>query len=225
MIRGLRMASVVCQDTTSSVLALRPNCRCSPLTGGAPVRSGWYQTSGPRGCDQSSAAPATPTPAPATPAIVPVGSSVRRLMPVGARSSACAESSLIGASYRKRVNACRTNARSSGRRCFGAAVRNESGSVSDMTNVRILASAVAMTVAGMFGILAPVPAQADPAGHQVTYTITSTGNLTGNVRFINSDPASQAAFDANSAQYLNTVQTSFSAGEPLVYTTTLANPN
>jgi hypothetical protein len=94
-----------------------------------------------------------------------------------------------------------------------------------MTNVRILASAVAMTVAGLFGILAPVPAQADPAGHQVTYTITSTGNLTGNVRFINSDPASQAAFDANSAQYLNTVQTSFSAGEPLVYTTTLANPN
>lgn len=96
-----------------------------------------------------------------------------------------------------------------------------------MTNVHKLASAVA---AGFLGAAAaaviPVAtSQADPAtGHQVTYTITTTGNLTGSVRYMNSDPPSQAAFDSNSAQFLNTVPTPFAAGEPLVYTATLANP-
>jgi hypothetical protein len=71
----------------------------------------------------------------------------------------------------------------------------------------------------------PATSHADPAGHQVTYTITATGNLTGNVRYINSDPPNQAAFNANSAQFMNTVQTTFGAGEPLVYTATLTNPN
>lgn len=58
----------------------------------------------------------------------------------------------------------------------------------------------------------PATASADPAGHQVTYTITATGNLTGNVRYMNTDPPSQAAFNANSSQYLNSVQTAFAAG-------------
>ncbi|MCV7196805.1 hypothetical protein [Mycobacterium angelicum] len=93
-----------------------------------------------------------------------------------------------------------------------------------MTNVRTVASAIA-ALAVAAGFVAPATSHADPAGHQVTYTITSTGNLTGNVRYINSDPPSQAAFNANSSQYLNTVQTAFTADQPLVYTTTLANPN
>ncbi len=103
-----------------------------------------------------------------------------------------------------------------------------------MTDVRKATSALSwsarvatfavVAVAGA-AILGPVTAHADPAGHQVTYTITSTGNLTGNVRYLNSDPPSQAAFSANSAQYMNTVQTPFTPGQPLVYTTTLANPN
>ena len=102
-----------------------------------------------------------------------------------------------------------------------------------MTNVRkvtngfaVAAFAAALGVAGAAGmVVKPATSHADPAGHQVTYTITSTGNLTGNVRYMNSDPPSQAAFNANSAQYMNTVQTAFSAGAPLVYTATLANPN
>src|ERR1700758_3229447 len=66
MTRGLRTASVVCHDTTTSVPALLPNCRCRPPTGGVPLRSGWYQTAGPRGgewCDHTSTAP-PPIPAP-----------------------------------------------------------------------------------------------------------------------------------------------------------------
>jgi hypothetical protein len=106
-----------------------------------------------------------------------------------------------------------------------------------MTNVRKVAIGVsrsacvatfaaALGVGGVAGVVVnSATSYADPAGHQVTYTITATGNLTGNVRYMNSDPPDQAAFNANSSQYMNTVQTPFSLGQPLVYTVTLANPN
>jgi len=94
-----------------------------------------------------------------------------------------------------------------------------------MTNVRKLIGAVALATLAAAAGLAFTPAISHADGHQVTYTITTTGNLTGNVRYMNSDPASQAAFDANSSQYLTTVATPFAAGQPLVYNTTLANPN
>ena len=98
-----------------------------------------------------------------------------------------------------------------------------------MTNVRKVAGRAARSASvGTFAavlVVGGVPAVAHADGHQVTYTITATGNLTGQVRFMNSDPPSQAAFNANSSQYMNTVQAAFSAGTPLVYTATLANPN
>ena len=94
-----------------------------------------------------------------------------------------------------------------------------------MTNVRKVASGVSTAVFAAGLVLGALPAVAHADGHQVTYTITATGNLTGQVRFMNTDPPSQAAFDANSSQYMNTVQAAFSAGAPVVYTATLANPN
>lgn len=97
-----------------------------------------------------------------------------------------------------------------------------------MTNVHKLASAVAAGILGaaFVAVAAPAVSHADPAtGHQVTYTVTTTGNLTGNVRYMTTDPPSQGAFDANSSQFLTTVAATFSADQPLVYTATLANPN
>ncbi|KAA1249178.1 hypothetical protein F0Q45_16560 [Mycobacterium simiae] len=95
-----------------------------------------------------------------------------------------------------------------------------------MTNVQKAASAVAAAiVAAAWGVITPAVSAADPAGHQVTYTITTTGNLTGTVRYMKSDPPSQAAFDANSSQYMPSVSATFSADQPLVYSATLANPN
>jgi hypothetical protein len=94
-----------------------------------------------------------------------------------------------------------------------------------MTTVRKVASEVSTAVFAAGLVLGALPAVAHADGHQVTYTITATGNLTGQVRFMNTDPPSQAAFDANSSQYMNTVQAAFSAGAPVVYTATLANPN
>ena len=110
---------------------------------------------------------------------------------------------------------------------FGAAIRDEFGTVSDMINARnaIIVSGAAVTAAAFAGAVSSATAQADPAGHQVTYTVSATGNLTGQVRYMNTDPPSQSAFDDNSSRYMNTVQATFSADRPLVYTTTLANPN
>jgi hypothetical protein len=61
-----------------------------------------------------------------------------------------------------------------------------------MTTVRKVISAAALaTLATAAGVaFTPATSHADPAGHQVTYTITATGNLTGNVRYMNSDPPS-----------------------------------
>ncbi|HKI39091.1 MAG: hypothetical protein P4L48_06095 [Mycobacterium sp.] len=96
-----------------------------------------------------------------------------------------------------------------------------------MTDVRQVTRGVAAAAfaAAVGVVVTPATSFADPAGHQVTYTITATGNLTGNVRYMNSDPPSQAAYDANSSQFMTSVQTAFTAGQPLVYTTALANPN
>ena len=62
-------------------------------------------------------------------------------------------------------------------------------------------------------------------GHEVTYTITATSDLTGNISYIKTDPPSMAAYNANSAEYLETVRVPIGGGQPLVYTATLADPS
>jgi hypothetical protein len=66
---------------------------------------------------------------------------------------------------------------------------------------------------------------AEPETHQVTYTVTVTSDLMANIQYIETDPPSQAAYNANASQYLKTLRTPIGGGQPLVYTTTLADPN
>lgn len=68
------------------------------------------------------------------------------------------------------------------------------------------------------------PKKSPTGGHEVTYTITATSDLTGNISYIKSDPPSMAAYNANATEYLETVHAPISGGQPLVYTTTLADP-
>ncbi len=89
-----------------------------------------------------------------------------------------------------------------------------------MTSVR-KAFAVVAGAAGV--ILAQATAHAD--GHQVTYTVSSPNNLTATVQYMNSDPPNQAAYNADSSKYMTNVQAPLSGGQPVVYSTTLANPN
>jgi hypothetical protein len=94
-----------------------------------------------------------------------------------------------------------------------------------MTSVRKVASEVSTAAFAAGLVLGALPAIAHADSHQVIYTITATGNLTGQVRYMNSDPPDQAAFNNNSSQYMTTTQAAFSAGQPQVYNATLTNPN
>src|SRR5262249_55313635 len=104
---------------------------------------------------------------------------------------------------------------------------NESGSVLDMTNVRKVTGLVAAATlaAAAAAVVTPATSQADPAGHQVTYTVTSPNTLTATVNYVSSDPPSQAAYSADPSKFMTSVQAPLSGGQPVVYTVTLANPN
>ncbi|OBA76341.1 hypothetical protein A5641_22100 [Mycobacterium sp. 1554424.7] len=92
-----------------------------------------------------------------------------------------------------------------------------------MTNVRNVTKVVAL--ATFAAAVIPATAHADPAGHQVTYTITSPNNLTATVSYVSSDPPSQAAYSADPSKFMTSVQAPLSGGAPVTYTATLANPN
>lgn len=72
---------------------------------------------------------------------------------------------------------------------------------------------------------AEAPKKSATDGHEVTYTITATSDLTGNISYIKTDPPSMAAYNANSSEYLETVRVPIGGGQPVVYTTTLADPS
>lgn len=87
-----------------------------------------------------------------------------------------------------------------------------------------IASSIAAFTAAALTVAVPATSHADPAGHQVTYTVTTTSDLTANIQYMIADPPSQAAFEADSSQYMNSVHTPITGGQPLVYTTTLVDP-
>lgn len=117
-----------------------------------------------------------------------------------------------------------------GERIFPARLRplgNAPAAFPDMTNTRRATSRVgAALVVAVAGVaVTHGTSSADPAGHQVTYTVTAQDSLMANISYINTDPPSMAAYNADSSKYLNSVHTPIAPGGPLVYTTTLADPN
>lgn len=95
-----------------------------------------------------------------------------------------------------------------------------------MTGIRYTATtfgaALLLATAGGTGTAAP--AGAEPEGHQVTYTVTTTSDLMANISYIETDPPSMAAYNADSSRYLKTLHVPITGGQPLEYTTTLADP-
>jgi len=81
-----------------------------------------------------------------------------------------------------------------------------------------------LAAAALFaGVTAAPPAVADPvAGHQVTYTVTTTSDLTANIYYVTSDPPSQAS--ANDPLFMPLARTAVGPGSPWVFQTTLTNP-
>ena len=66
----------------------------------------------------------------------------------------------------------------------------------------------------------------DPSGppvpHQVTYTVTTTSDLTANIYYVATDPPSQAL--ANDPQFMPLARTGVGPGAPWVFQTTLTDP-
>ena len=74
----------------------------------------------------------------------------------------------------------------------------------------------------------PTPAPASTAApaaagaHQVTYTVTTTSDLTANIYYVTADPPSQSA--ANDPQFMPMARTGVGPGAPWTFQTTLNNP-
>jgi hypothetical protein len=67
-------------------------------------------------------------------------------------------------------------------------------------------------------------AGADPAAHQVRYTLTSAGDAEFDLYYLTTQPPSKAAYDADSYAFLKKEQVTLAAGVPWVFETTLADP-
>jgi len=90
-----------------------------------------------------------------------------------------------------------------------------------------------LTVPGVAAVVllagaAPTPAGADPAGtdpaagHQVTYTVTTTSDLTANIYYVTADPPGVG--QANEPQFMPLARTGVGPGTPWTFQTTLADP-
>jgi hypothetical protein len=84
---------------------------------------------------------------------------------------------------------------------------------------------VALIVAAAAIAAAHATSNAEPAAHQVRYTVTAGDVLQAKINYMGNEPASQAAFDADSSKYLTYVQAPVAPDTPWVMETTLSNPN
>jgi hypothetical protein len=91
------------------------------------------------------------------------------------------------------------------------------------TNKIGAALGVAALVAGA-GLASPALANAEPAGHQVRYTLTSAGDADFDLYYLVAQPASKEAYNADSYAYLKKETITLGAGQPWVFETTLADP-
>jgi hypothetical protein len=67
-------------------------------------------------------------------------------------------------------------------------------------------------------------AVAEPAGHQVTYTLTSGGDADFQLFYLTSQPPNKAAYNADAYSFVKQEPIHLAAGQPWTFTTTLADP-
>lgn len=93
------------------------------------------------------------------------------------------------------------------------------GDVTYMTGAATRIGATLLVAAGLMSTHAI--ATAEPAGHQVRYTITTGQEATLSLNYLIAAPESQAALNANSSAYLRNERITVAPGAPWVYETTL----
>lgn len=74
------------------------------------------------------------------------------------------------------------------------------------------------------GLISPATSNAEPAGHQVRYTLTSGADADFDLFYLVNQPADKAAYNADSYAYLKKEEITLAAGVPWVFETTLADP-
>lgn len=67
-------------------------------------------------------------------------------------------------------------------------------------------------------------ANAEPAAHQVQYTLTSATDVTYNLNYLTAQPPNKQAYNANANAFLKSEAVVVPAGAPWVFTATLADP-
>jgi hypothetical protein len=65
---------------------------------------------------------------------------------------------------------------------------------------------------------------AEPAGHQVRYTLISAGAADYNLNYLTAQPPSKEAYNADAYAYLKSEQVNLAPGVPWVFETTLEDP-
>ena len=84
------------------------------------------------------------------------------------------------------------------------------------------AAALALAAAGIAA--GHAVSSADPAQHQVTYTLTAAGPSDFTVTYLTAQPASKAAYNADSYAYMKREMINVGPGAPWTFTTTMADP-
>ena len=80
-----------------------------------------------------------------------------------------------------------------------------------------------MVAAGSVAV-SPVTANAQPAGHQVRYTLTSAGAYEFDLFYLTSQPPSMEAFNADAYAFAKREKVNLAAGVPWMFETTFADP-
>lgn len=83
-------------------------------------------------------------------------------------------------------------------------------------------AALVLAAAGM--AVSNATSFAEPAGHQVTYTLTSAGPYDFDLYYLATQPPSQEAYDADPYAFLQKAEVNVGPGAPWVFETTLADP-
>ena len=64
------------------------------------------------------------------------------------------------------------------------------------------------------GLASPATSNAEPAGHQVRYTLVSAGDADFDLFYLVNQPADKAAYNADSYAYLKKEEVTLAAGVP-----------
>ncbi|MDH6193646.1 hypothetical protein M2272_000267 [Mycobacterium frederiksbergense] len=96
--------------------------------------------------------------------------------------------------------------------------------MTSMRNVTTKVGVAFVAAAVSAAVLGPATANAEPAGHQVRYTLTSGAPYEFDLYYLSAQPPSKAAYDKDPYTYLQKATVNVGPDAPWVFDTNLADP-